>query len=85
MEFTIIERTEPFTLDEVFQFIDDTNISKLDACELKSRIVDMLQAEKNKVIDDFAERLRMDCLDSLYHEVHMIHILKVADQLKGGE
>ena len=55
MDFTITERGEPFTLDEVFEFIDDTNISKLDACELKSRIVDMLQAEKNKMLDEYAE------------------------------
>lgn len=52
-DFTITERTEPFTLDEVFSFIDDTNISKMDACELKSRIVDVVQAERNKVIDEF--------------------------------
>lgn len=56
-DFTIVERTEPFTLDEVFSFIDDTNISKMDAHELKSRIVDMVQAERNKVIDEFAERI----------------------------
>ena len=43
-DFTITEREEPFTLDEVFEFIDDTYITKTDAHELKSRIVDMLQA-----------------------------------------
>lgn len=43
------------------------------------------QSGYEKAIDDFAERLRLDCLDSLYHEVHMFHILKVAEQLKGGE
>lgn len=50
-DFTITERTEPFTLDEVFSFIDDTNISEMDACELKSRIVDVVQAEKPKCED----------------------------------
>lgn len=46
---TIEERTTPFTLQEVFSFIDDTNISSLDAHELKSRIVNMLEGEKAKV------------------------------------
>ena len=51
-DFTITERKEPFTLDEVFSFIDDTYITKTDAHELKSRIVDIIQAERNKAIDD---------------------------------
>jgi hypothetical protein len=34
-DFTITERTEPFTIEEVFSFIDDTNISKADAHEMK--------------------------------------------------
>lgn len=50
-DLTITERTEPFTLDEVFSFIDDTSISEMDACELKSRIVDMVQADKPKCED----------------------------------
>lgn len=45
----IEERTNPFTLQDVFSFIDDTNISSLDAHELKSRIVNMLESEKAKV------------------------------------
>lgn len=56
-DFTITERKEPFTLDEVFSFIDDTNISKMDACELKSRIVDAVQAERNKAIDEFCKKI----------------------------
>lgn len=39
----------------------------------------------DKAIDEFAERLRLDCLDSSYHETHMFHILKVAEQLKEGD
>ena len=54
-DFEITERTEPFSLDEVFSFIDDTNISKTDAHELKSRIVDMVQAERSKAIDEVME------------------------------
>lgn len=37
---------------------------------------------RNKAIDEFAERLRLDCLDSCFHETHMFHILKVAEELK---
>lgn len=47
-DFTITERTEPFTLDEVFSFIDDTNISKMDAHELKSRIANVVQEVRNQ-------------------------------------
>ena len=56
-DFTITERTEPLTLKEVLDFIDDTNISKIDSHELKSRIVDVVQAERAKVIDEFVLRL----------------------------
>lgn len=45
----IEDRTAPFVLQEVFDFIDDTNISPLDAHELKSRIVNMLEGEKAKI------------------------------------
>lgn len=37
-----------------------------------------------KAIDDFVERSRLDYLDSLYYEVHMFRILKVAERLKAG-
>ena len=80
-EFTIVERTEPFTLDEVFSFIDDTNISKTDAHELKSRIVDMVQAEKSKAIDEFANEVKW----KLYMQrVSASAIDKIAEELKGG-
>lgn len=71
MDFTITEREEPFTLDEVFEFIDDTNISKLDACELKSRIVDMLQAEKKKMLDEYVESLKDSLLNNYRHFLKM--------------
>lgn len=83
-EFEITERTEPITLDEVFSFIDDTNISKMDAHELKSRIVDMVQAERNKVIDEFAESLRLECLKNPYKEVWIHTILRMANEMKEG-
>lgn len=56
-DFTITERTEPLTLKEVLDFVDDTNISKKDSHELKSRIVDVVHAERNKVIEEFASTL----------------------------
>ena len=71
MDFTITERTEPFTLDEVFEFIDDTNIGKLDVCELKSRIVDMLQAEKYKILDEYTESLKDSLLNNYRHFLRM--------------
>lgn len=57
-EFEITERTEPLTLDEVFSFIDDTNISKMDAHELKSRIADVVKAERNKAIDNVMKKAK---------------------------
>ncbi len=80
-DFTITEREEPFALDEVFEFIDDTYITKTDAYELKSRIVDMLQAEKNKVVDDFIKSLYKI---GEYRDFDWEDIFKVAEQLKAG-
>lgn len=71
MDFTITERTEPFTLDEVFEFIDDTYITKTDAHELKSRIVDMLQAEKNKILNEYTESLKDSLLNNYRHFLRM--------------
>lgn len=70
-DFTITEREEPFTLDEVFEFIDDTYITKTDAHELKSRIVDMLQAEKYKILDEYAESLKDSLLNNYRHFLRM--------------
>ena len=77
-EFEITERTEPFTLDEVFSFIDDTNISKMDAHELKSRIVDMVQAERNKVIDECIKIIE----ETVWKDADML--VESIRQLKGG-
>lgn len=78
-DFTITERTEPFTLEEVFDFIDDTNISKIDAHELKSRIVDVIQAERNKAIDEFADKM------IIMMPGHKQDVLSIAEKLKAGE
>ena len=54
-DFTITERTEPFTLQEVLDFIDETDISKQDACELKARIVNLLQAEREQTASEYVQ------------------------------
>ena len=87
-EFTIVERTEPFTLYEVFDFIDDTNIGKTDAHELKSRIADMVQAERNKAIDEFEEKLYnkstylRDIESDDYGILHYEDVYEVSEELK---
>ena len=43
------------TIDEVFSFIDGANIEKAEVWDLKSRIVHMVQAERDKAIEEFAE------------------------------
>lgn len=45
----------------------------------------LLVEERNKAIDDFAEALRLKCLDSVYKEVSLYNVLKIAEQLKAGE
>ena len=40
---------------------------------------------RNKAIDEFAEALRLKCLDSVYKEVSLYTVLKIAEQLKAGE
>lgn len=98
-DFTIVERTEPITLDEVLSFIDDTNISKMDAHELKSRIADVIQESRNKIVDEFAEKLCVACgeeamtvifenkikADVLTLDGVMEIIMEIAEQLKAGE
>ena len=79
-EFEITERTEPLTLDEVFSFIDETNISKRDAHELKCRIADAVRGIRAKVIDEFAEVLK-EKNKTLIIGNRMID--EIAEQLKG--
>ena len=82
MEFTITERTEPFTLEEVFDFIDDTSISKIDAHELKSRIVDVVQDTRNKAIDEFVDK-SWDLLGSEDFDIYArASIMEIAEQMK---
>ena len=81
-DFTLTERTEPFTLEEVFEFIDDTNISKIDAHELKSRIVDVVQDTRNKAIDEFAEAIKQDVTTKTFG-ARECDIDRIAEQMKG--
>lgn len=39
---------------------------------------------RNKAIDEFAEALRMKCIEDTYNDVHLSQIFKIAEQLKGG-
>ena len=98
-EFTIVERTEPFTLDEVFDFIDDTNIGKIDAHELKCRIVDMVQAERNKAIYECYMKAKTMMEELAYQnqgrrngKIHRMYCMQaldflrqVAEQMKGEQ
>jgi predicted nuclease with RNAse H fold len=77
-DFTITERTEPFTLEEVFDFIDDTNISKMDAYELKSRIVDAVQGIRAKAIDECIRMIE----ETTWRDTEML--VESIRQLKGG-
>ena len=87
-DFTITVRTEPFTLDEVFSFIDDTNISKRVSYELKSWIADAIQGERNKAIDEFAERLKAEILPMMHTEneynIALRCFYEIAEEMKGG-
>lgn len=84
-EFEITERTEAFTLDEVFSFIDETNIGKTDTHELKSRIADAVKGIRAKAIDEFAEALRLKCIEDTYNDVHLSQVFKIAEQMKGEQ
>ena len=85
-EFEITERTEPFTLDEVFDFIDDTNIGKTDAHELKSRIADMVQAERDKAIDEFADKMKELIYKWIDKGVIAVGCIdEIAEQMKGEQ
>lgn len=66
--------------------VDDCTCAMLvpivESLERKFKYDRMEKSIRNKAIDEFAERLRLDCFDSCFHEVHMFHILKVAEELK---
>lgn len=78
---------------EVCQKIDNSKVDD-GTCTMLVPIVESLESKfrydrlekfiRNNAIDEFAERLRLDCLDSCFHETHMFHILKVAEELKGN-
>lgn len=48
-------------------------------CEMET-----LDDFRNKVIDEFAEVLRLKCLDNVYKEVSLHNVLKIAEQIKAG-
>lgn len=77
-EFEITERTEPLTLDEVFSFIDETNISKRDAHELKSRIADAVKGIRAKTIDECIKIIE----ETTWRDTDML--VESIRELKGG-
>lgn len=40
---------------------------------------------RKKAIDEFVEALRLECLNSVYKEVSLYNVLKIAEQMKAGE
>ena len=93
VDFTITERTEPFTLEEVFDFIDDTSISKIDAHELKSRIVDVVHDTRNKAIDEFTKEIVTEydndgcpnVTDYLDYRLTIRELFEIAEQMRGEQ
>ena len=54
---------EHTTIDNIFAFIDTLHIKTVDALELKSRITDLAQGEREKAIDKFARKLIINFVD----------------------
>lgn len=50
-------------------------------CKMQT-VEDVNREARNKGIDDFAERLRQECLESPYKEVWLHTMLKIAEELK---
>lgn len=87
-ELTLTERTEPFTLEEVFDFIDDTNIDKTSAHELKSRIADVIMNDRIETVDyilkEFREQFEKAMDDGYEDMVNWADWLdEIAEQMKG--
>ena len=55
------------------------------SCSVWKCKMQTLEDYRNKAIDEFAEALRLKCLDSVYKEVSLYTVLKIAEQVKAGE
>ena len=77
---------EHTTIESVFSFIDDTPIKTLDTLELKSRIKDMVQGEREKAIDEVFDFLKTK-RDGRYMKVGLddLEIRTYKEQMKGGK
>ena len=74
------------SIEEVFDFIDDTSISKLDAHELKSRIVDVVQDTRNKAIDEFLHKIFEASYDDYESDTLIVEYadaIEIAEKMKG--
>ena len=76
---------------EVCQKIDNDKVDDgtctmlvpiIESLERKFKYDRLEESIRNKTIDEFAERLRLYCLDSCFDERYMFHILKVMEELK---
>ena len=38
-----------------------------------------------KAIDEFAERLRLECIEDKYNDVHLSQVFKIAEEMKKDE
>lgn len=73
------------------RYIADMNVERcrlirqLNEANLKTEklLMDKTQEIRSKAIDEFAEALRQECLESPYKEVWLHTILKIAKELKG--
>ena len=76
---------EHTTIDNVFAFIDDTPIKTIDVLELKSRITDLVQGEREKAIDEVFDFLKTK-RDGRYMKVGLddLEIRTYKEQMKGG-
>jgi hypothetical protein len=81
---TKIKKYEAIGTIEEFKALKEKN-TPMDACELKSRIVDMVKAERNNAIDEFVNKA-WETLGSEDSDIYAREsILEIAEQMKGGE
>lgn len=65
------------TINQIVERKDDLLMSADDIKELARN-------ERTKAIDEFAEALRLKCIEDTYNDVHLSQVFKIAEQMKGG-
>lgn len=76
---------------QIAEWLEELKSLKAENAELHNEVqaecafLDERDAEvRVKAIDEFAEALRLECIEDTYNDVHLSQIFKIADQLKGG-